>query len=169
MDNYESTSAKNEFLKFIKYIEKSYKPWYTKSVSRTLKLWYVCQFLSILCGFAATVIAAISSEEFFNVTGKILLMVIPSIGSLAATIILQFRIFDLWQLRENARVSIEKMISTGLQLYASNKTETEYSELHKAFIEQIYNLEADQKTQFFQLSSANSILKFEQQKLSIHK
>jgi len=164
MENIANVTAKSEFLRFVKYLEKSYKPWYTKSVSRTLKLWYLCQGLSILCGFATAIIAAFTDKEFFNVTGKILLIIIPTVGSLSATIILQFRIFDLWQLRESARVSFEEMISTGFQLYASNKTEEEYSELHKAFIEKTYKLEDEQKTQFFQLSSASSILKFENQK-----
>ena len=160
MENTEIVTAKSEFLKFIKYLEKSYKPWYSKNVARSLNLWYVCQSLSILCGFATAILAAFSDKEFFSSIGKVLMIIIPTIGSLAATIILQFRIFDLWQLREKGRVTIEKMISMGFQLYASNKTEQEYSELHKEFIEQTYKLE-EQKTQFFQLSSANSILKFE--------
>mgnify|MGYP001563917640 CR=1 FL=1 len=78
----------------------------------------------------------------------------------AATLILQFRIFDLWQLRENGRITIEKMISKGYQIYASNKTEQEYSDFHTEFIEQAYKLEEEQKSQFFQLSNANSVLKY---------
>jgi hypothetical protein len=161
MENTEQTTAKSEFLKFIKYLEKSFKPWYTKNVGRSLYLWYVCQALSILCGFATAIIAAFADQAFFAATGKLLLIIIPTIGSLAATIILQFRIFDLWQLRESGRTTIEKMVSLGFQIYASNKTEQEYSDIHKEFIEQVYKLEEEQKTQFFQLSNANSVLKFD--------
>lgn len=161
MEDNSSRTGKSEFERFVKYIEKSFKPWYTKSVSRNLRIWYTCQALSILCGFLTAIIAAFVDKEFFENAGKILLIVIPSIGSFAATIILQFRIFDLWQMRENGRVEVEKMISLGYQLLACNMTDLEYSKLHKQYIDQLYNLEKEQGTQFFKLSSAQSINKYE--------
>jgi len=82
-----------------------YEVWYAKSVRRLGFTYLGLQLISLLAGFGAASIAALVSPAGYNQWARFALVVIPAIGSLASGIVLQFRLQDLWRLREEGRIA----------------------------------------------------------------
>ena len=82
---------------FIRELETYYYPWYDGTSTRNYYVWFVAQAMSLLAGFATALIAALLGTEQFKSwsTGRILLVVLPVLGSLASTYLLQSRIGEL--------------------------------------------------------------------------
>jgi hypothetical protein len=87
---------------FIRELETYYYSWYDGTSTRNYYVWFAAQAMSLLAGFATALIAALLGTEQFKAwsSGRILLVVLPVLGSLASTYLLQSRIGELAALRE---------------------------------------------------------------------
>ena len=120
---------------YISELKTSNLPWYESVSSRQHFYWNTCSFLSVVAGFAASIVAAFISEGAFKDYGKILLIVLPAIGSLAAALLTQFRFEEFEDLREVGRIEIQDMIDWASGQLAGANDEArcleDYEELRK--------------------------------------
>src|ERR1041385_1782019 len=122
------------FLLYIAELESDYYPWYDYATSWNYRWWFLAQAVSLLSGFAAALLAAVLNDQQLThwSQGRTLLVIIPILGSLASTYLVQSRIADLEALREKGRQGIQRLISEAKVDYAACKTPEECSALHKA-------------------------------------
>jgi hypothetical protein len=79
--------------------------WYQKAKNTNRNLYYAFQILSLLCGFAASTLAAV--DPSWGRTGLILL---PILASILASLIHQFSWRELYELREQGRIDMEELL-----------------------------------------------------------
>src|SRR5581483_371283 len=90
---------------FIQELEEFYYPWYDKATTRNYYTWFAAQAVALLSGFATALLAALLKEDTFRAwgTGRVLLIVLPLLGTLGSTLLVQTRIVELEALRERGR------------------------------------------------------------------
>jgi hypothetical protein len=109
-------------------------------------LWNVLSF-SVIVLSALTSILAAFKEGSPNSIPSFVLVILPAASALLSTFLLQFRIRDLWQLRDEGRIEIERLICKAHLIPTEDrKTALERAmELRAAAIE----LEFNQSRRFF--------------------
>jgi hypothetical protein len=138
---------------YIAVLKRDYLPWYERASSRYYLYWSTCAFVSVVAGFAASVVAALINDDTFSFQpyGKTLLIILPAIGSLAATLLTQFRFEEVQDLREIGRIEMQDMIAwAGGQLAAAEdkeKCSAVYEELRK----KVLDLETGQRRRVHEL------------------
>jgi hypothetical protein len=83
--------CRKELEKFIADLEEESLPWYDKASKGNYFAWQICSLLTIIAVFASSLIAALLGEGAFKNYGKMLLVIVPAVGALAATLKTQFR------------------------------------------------------------------------------
>ncbi|MEI7662076.1 MAG: hypothetical protein WCK34_07760 [Bacteroidota bacterium] len=78
--------------------------WYKKATRRNLLIWYALQFVTLSTGFLTTILLSLSGKNYLE-SGcwKMFLIILPSIGSFAYSVIIQFKLFELWTIRDKGR------------------------------------------------------------------
>lgn len=79
--------------------------WYVTAKNTNRNLYYTFQILSLLCGFAASTIAAVSPSW-----GRTSLILLPILASVLASLIHQFSWRELYELREQGRIDLEEIL-----------------------------------------------------------
>lgn len=139
---------------FVEELDCEYGRWYAKSVRRCFVLWGSLQLLAILSGFLTAILAAFaafSSDQKFPLLGRIVLVVLPLLGSLAATILLQFRVYDLWRLREQGRLAFQRLAAEGRRRLASASGEEACGQIYEDLQHRAMEVEEAQAGRFFGL------------------
>ena len=106
------TTSREALEVFILHLEAVYYPWYEHSVSRNYYLWLISQLIALLAGFGTGLLAALLTEEQFRgfQAGRITLIVLPVLGSLASTVLIQSRVNARWALREEGRIAFQTLL-----------------------------------------------------------
>lgn len=159
MEILKKVTSCDELQKFIDELHKDYEIWYAKSVRRVSRNYYLLQGISVLAGFLTSILSASIPDINFG-TWRIVLIILPLVGSLSATILLQFRIYVLWNLREEGRIAFQNLVSEGRKRYAASKTDKECFEIHESLQLRVTAIENEQKDKFFSLSRSDFILRF---------
>lgn len=154
MDNRES------LLTFFEKIHEDYEVWYAKACRKNYRIWYSLQLTSLLSGFFTSIFIAFQTQHNWSPTIKIFCVIIPLIGSLAATIILQFKIFETWKLREEGRISFQNLVNYGNSEILKCKTEEDYQKLFEEVTLLINKIENEQANRFFALYGGNFLASF---------
>ena len=151
---------KESLVTFINKIHTDYEVWYAKNCRLNYRVWYSLQLLSLLSGFFTSIFVAFQTPTTWNLTTKIICTVIPLIGSLAATVILQFKIFETWKLREEGRISFQNLVNHSNSQILKCKTLEEYQELFEQITLKTNEIENEQANKFFSLYGSNFIASF---------
>ncbi|MFI5142471.1 MAG: hypothetical protein ACHQQS_01045 [Thermoanaerobaculales bacterium] len=135
---------------FITELETYYYSWYDSATTRNYYTWFVAQVLSLLSGFATAVIAALLHNDQFKSwgLGHIALVVVPLVGALASTFLVQSRIAELEALREAGREAIQRLANEARANFASASSPQEYTKLHLALAAEVSTLEREQSRSF---------------------
>jgi hypothetical protein len=143
-------SPKRALESFIVELESYYYPWYDSAATRNYYTWFVAQALSLLSGFATAVLAALLREEQFRTwsVGHIALVVLPVVGSLASTFLVQSRIADMEALREKGRETVQRLANEARVNYAAASTPEQCTELHRSLVLEVSALEKEQSRGF---------------------
>lgn len=138
---------------YINDLEEIYDPWYESEADRYFYFWNVAQFVAIVSGFGTSVLAALlKTDQVGSFSwGRILLIVLPFLGSLASTSLIQMRVLELLGLRERGRQRIQYLIETGMVRFAAATTPVEYTEIHNWLIAEVATLEREQSRGFFHM------------------
>lgn len=133
------------------YLENAYLKWYERSVSRNQYFYHIIQVIALVSGFGTALVAALLKDEQFRgfSAGRIVLVVLPLIGSLCATVLAQSRVYERWRLRENGRLAIQALSNEGRQRYAEAKTPEEYTQIHKELNAKVDEIEKSQSAGYF--------------------
>src|SRR5208283_1881419 len=115
-----------------------------KSVRRVYLGYAILQMTALLSGFVTSVISAVVNEHAFGTWGKWVLIVTPALGSLAAACLLQFRVYELWRLREQGRIAFQNIALTGQRRLAFAKTEEECAKLYEELQQKTTEIEKAQ-------------------------
>jgi hypothetical protein len=135
---------------FIRELETFYYPRYDRAATRNYYTWFVAQALSLVSGFATAVLAALLREDQFRSwsIGHIILVLLPLLGSLASTFLVQSRIADLEALREKGRETVERLANEARVNFAAASSPEEYTEIHRTLVSEVGILEQEQSRGF---------------------
>lgn len=136
----------------IKELEFDYYPWYKKSKNRNCYAWYACQYFSLVAGFGTALIAALDQGGLAESLGDAnhwLLVLLPFLGSMTATVLVQSKVFLRYQLRERGRVEVQWLVLHGKGQFAAAKTDEEYAQLYGFLSSKIDEIEKMQGDGFF--------------------
>lgn len=156
----ESPGDKEALTAFIDKLHKEYETWYAKICRLNYRIWYSLQFISLLSGFLTSIFVAFQNEKTWTLTSKIICIVMPLIGSLAATAILQFKIFETWKLREEGRISFQNLVNYGKSKLLKCKAQEDYQNLFEEMMLKTNEIENDQANKFFSLYGSNFLASF---------
>lgn len=138
---------------YIQELETDYYPWYETAAQRNYYLWTTARIMVVLSGFGTAVLAALLRDADFKDYGwgRILLIVLPFLGSLASTFMVQTRIRDLMALRERGRESLQHLITTARSQFAAASNPDDYKQLHESLAQQVSVLEQEQSRNFLSI------------------
>jgi hypothetical protein len=126
--------------------------WYAKSVRRLGFFYMTLQFITMLAGFAVACLAALTTQEDYRGLTKAAMVVLPAIGSLAAGVVVQLRLQDLWRLREDGLIAFQdlSLLLEGVARFA--KTDEERQQAFETVRNRIRDIETGQSKRFFGLA-----------------
>lgn len=144
---------KEALAQYIDDLERNYYPWYERAMTRNYYCWFTAQAVSLLSGFATSLVAAIFDPSQISSWGlvRVSLVVMPLIGSLASTYLVQARVAELEALRENGRQTIQRLANDARLQFATASAPQDYTEIHKNLLQQVTDLEEEQSRTFQRL------------------
>jgi hypothetical protein len=144
-------SPKAALAQFIQELHETFHAWYDRSVRRHYRTWLPLQLITLLSGFGTSILAAIMSDAAFTDfgAGRVVLVVLPAVGSAASTIAVQARLYDRYQLRERGRLGVQALYLEGQRRFAAATTPAEYSDIHGDLESRLNLLESEQGAGFF--------------------
>jgi hypothetical protein len=145
---------------FISKIHTDYEIWYAKICRLNYRIWYSLQLISLLSGFLTSIFVAFQTQASWTPTIKIICIVIPLVGSLAATIVLQFKIFETWKLREEGRISFQNLVNFSNSQILKCKSQEDFQKLFEEITLRTNEIENDQSNKFFSLYGSNFLASF---------
>jgi len=138
---------------YITHLETAYYKWYEASVRRNYVLWLCCQILALVAGFGTSVLAALLKQQLLSGgSGAWVVIILPFLGSIASTVVVQSRVYERWRLREEGRVAFQGLVTEGRRRFAGAASPAEYSDIHKCLGEEVARIEKEQSGAFFALS-----------------
>ena len=153
--------SREALAKFVAERLRDYEVWYAKSVRRVSRGYAILQMTALLSGVVTSVVAAVVEKEMFDNWGKWVLIVTPALGSLAVACLLQFRVYELWRLREQGRIAFQDLALTGQRRLEFAKTEEECAKLYEELQQKITEIEKAQSDSFFGLYRADFVSQFQ--------
>jgi len=79
-DTVGSGRCRKELEQFIRELADQFLPWYESASNRNYIAWQICSLLTIIAGFASSLIAGLLGEGAFRDYGKILLIIVPALA-----------------------------------------------------------------------------------------
>jgi hypothetical protein len=142
---------------FLIDIHDIYYVWYEKSVNRHNRLWLPITWFGLFSGFATSIIAALATEESFKhfTIIRILLVVLPALGSALISISVQSGLQERYQLREMGRRGVQKLWNEGRASYAEATTPEQYSSIYRDLAARLDQIEKQQAIGFFSIAAAS--------------
>lgn len=140
-----SKSPREALEKYVKQLHDRYERWYAHSTTRVGITWQILQVLSYVSGFAAAIVAAVGPESW-----KTARVILPLIGSFAASLIVQLRLYELTQVREQGRIAFQKLSEDARCQLAAAKDE-DCSKIHAELAAKAHEIEVSQTSLFFGL------------------
>jgi hypothetical protein len=140
------------FWQYILELERDYQTWYQRSSRRTKWGWGLGQGITLTAGFAASLLAALTSADVFTHSGwvRAALVFLPALGAIASSLVSQTRVRELLTVRERGREAIQALISRARADYAASANDpARCHELHAALVSAVSELERQQATDFF--------------------
>jgi len=135
---------------FIAELEEYYYPWYDSETNRLYYFWTGAQWLALISGFASALLAACLKGEQISDWGygRIALIVLPLLGSLASTFIVQSRVGELEALRESGRETIQRLANQARVDFAAATSPEQFTEVHRDLVTAVSALEKEQSRGF---------------------
>jgi hypothetical protein len=120
---------------------RSHRSWYA-SCSRAYTLIWNISNLSII------VLGALSSILFaYGTANKVLLTTLPALSSLLGAILIQFKLRDVWRLRELGRIAVEELICQAYLIPLDDRDAALKAAVELRLL--VHKLERDQLSEFF--------------------
>jgi hypothetical protein len=128
---------------------------------RSEAYYWVFSTVSLLSGFVTAVLAGVLTEELLKdhtYMWKALLIVTPALGSISVAILMQFKVFHLWKLRETGKAKLTRIINEARIEYATAKSDDELRQIHRRLLTKFDTVKEEQRTGYFdERSSAAAV------------
>jgi hypothetical protein len=149
-----SDNPKESLASYIRELQDLYYPWYDRKQRIYKRQWQILQGVTIVSGFATAVLAALLQDRSLSgITWAWALMVIlPILGALASTLLMQTRSLELIALRERGRQTIQYLVSFSKNRYAFLSGPEEISQYHEWLIQEVSKLAQEQAAGFIALA-----------------
>lgn len=158
MAEYEPNRSLAALTKYVEHIH-TYPVWYAKSVRRYSVAYYGLQFTVVLSGFLTAAVAAFETQIAESWT-KPVTVIVPLLGSLAAGALYQFRVYDLWRLREDGRLAFQDLDTEARRQLAAATCEADCIRAHGELQQQVTKIERDQADRFYAVRDSKSLPTF---------
>jgi hypothetical protein len=142
---------------YIRHLEKHYYQWYRRSVRVNYYIMLSAQLIALIAGFTTSLVAAVFNDAFGAPNSdkpdkavKIILIVLPFIGSLASTVLIQSHVSERWRLREEGRIAYQSLITDGRRRFATATKPDEFAEIYKDLEKKALQIEKRQSVRFFE-------------------
>ena len=118
------SDSKQAVEQFLKELIEIYYPWYDSSVRMHYWISLPFQWIGLLSGFATAIVAALATPDYLRQfpSIRVLLIVLPALGSAVGYVAVQARLYDRYQLREDGRRSIQNLYNEARGRYAAATT-----------------------------------------------
>lgn len=138
-------NPKEAFGRYIIELETEYYDWYTTASNRNKYMFVALQCLAIVSGAATAIVAAIVSDTNRK-EWRLVLVLLPLLGTFATALLAQTRLRDVLALRERGREQLQKLISNAKVEYAASSPDTDvhFTRVHKTLVEEISRIERQQ-------------------------
>lgn len=136
---------------YILELQREYYTWYARA-SRRLKSWWAFGHATvILAGVLAAVLAAVSDIQALKDSSvvRVFLVILPIVGTMTSSILLQTKVRDLLTLRSIGQEAIQNLIAQAKADYAmANDNPKRLSEIHTALVSAVSRVEREQAAGF---------------------
>jgi hypothetical protein len=153
-------NSKEVLQRFVDELHSDYELWYEKSRRRVMVSYAILQLISLLSGFGSAIVAAVIDTKDFRGWAKVLLIVLPALGSLAAGLLVQFRVYDLLRIREEGRLDFQELVTRGRIMLAKARSDEECADIHEQLLARASEIERSQSQRFFALNRSDFIAAF---------
>lgn len=160
MDNKPKQLPSQALDAFISELHCDYEDWYIDATRCTYRWYGALQLIALLSSFVTAVISATISKDAFDAWGKAVLIGLPMLGGLAASVISQFKLYDMWRLREDGRLAFQELVSEGRCRLAGAADEAACNAIHQDLHTRAQAAERAQAGGFFGFFSATTIAEF---------
>lgn len=153
-----SDNSREALSLFLQELEAEYQVWYARAAARCDRLHHALFITSVVSGFGTSVLAALLKDEYFHgyTWGRIVLITLPFLGSLASTLRAQTRVQARWKLREDGRRTIKTLADEGKRKYADASSSradlSEFARIYKDLQRRRDELEEFQSNACFELT-----------------
>jgi len=156
-DNPSNTNVENrcraELKDYIEKLDKKYLKWYENEAHTQYQLWFSCFWVSIIAGFASSLVAALIKGGKFTEYGPTIIIVLPALGSLAGIILSQFHFRELEDLRERGRIDFQDIIDWARGQFAAAESEQKCLAVYEELRKKVTELEMAQHQEFTGITS----------------
>jgi hypothetical protein len=126
--------------------------WYRRAANRNYYWYYTLQVIIFAMGFLSSFLIGMTGPELFaNWYWRTFLTILPSLGSLSFGIILQFRVPELWRLRDYAALSLQVLHTDTNAKLLKCENASDYEEIYYDLIAKITKIEKNQRISFIGL------------------
>jgi len=143
--------------RYVTELETDYLHWYEFSVKLNFGGWQVAQTTAMLASFGAAVLAALLTEEQFKTfsVGRIFLVILPLVASLASTVLGQMRPREIMLVRDAGREAIQNLIAEARATYPGiMDNDAEIAAYHQQLVKRVSAIEQAQSMEFAKASAA---------------
>jgi hypothetical protein len=141
---------------YVKYV-KSYRNWYARHTNRLWWIWLALQVTAVLASLAVALIAILPNNMLEAEIARVTVGIAGLIAALCTTLTAQFRVHDLWRLREEGRVTAQEILDDVRLFYDFPFAPADEARLRKSINERLVKLEWTQQDRFFALSASRPV------------
>jgi hypothetical protein len=147
----ESDNPKIALKAFLDELMTLYYPWYEKAVTGNRRLYWPLYIVGTLSGVGTVFLAGMAKEQDFAGWGivRTLLVLLPLLGTAVTSILLQSRLFERYQHRENGRRLIQELYNDGRVAYSGAEKPEDYQRTLSDLVRRLNIIEAEQAEGFF--------------------
>ncbi len=157
-----SIQMKSQLMLFIEQLHTEYEAWYTVSVRRNYKWWYALQVASAVAGLLFALASAVSVSNVFKLPEQdksyftLFLVLLPAFSSACANIVIRFRIYDLWMIREQGRIAFQELYQEAIARATDLADDEQCRKLYLELVKRTKQIEDDQQVRFFSIGRSDT-------------
>ena len=142
---------------FASEVKNEYVTWYQRHETICRVSYLLLQLFIFLISIATAIVAALSDASQFASWGKFVLVALPLATTIATTVLSQAHVYDMWKLREQGRIEVQRIVFESSQRSAGASPE-EAGKIHAELIERLMSVESAQSSSFFGFFKSDFVL-----------
>ena len=158
-ENLKQLEIYTTFELLIKDIKDKYLVKYSKSVKIIYRTWYILQIITSVTGFLFAIVGSIAvlnqDLKIWGIELTIPMILLPALSSAISSLIIKFRIYDLWMIREYARIEYQKLSQQSQYFISIAETKEEIIRYYEIILYRLNQIEEEQQARFFAITTGD--------------